>query len=474
MIAAAVACALLPSASAAGGQRGEPVSWPTYGDNLQRTGYNPSETAIGPATAAKLRVRWTANLGAAMVAQPVEAAGVRFGGGHRNVVYEGTERGDFYALDAATGRTLWHRKLGSVHTSCEEALPGDLSGINATSAIDRRLNVVFVAGDGSLHALDLTTGRESAGWPMRHLFRPATETVFGGISERNGKLYVATASTGCDTPPFQGRLLEIDVRDHEVVHSFYPSTPTVGGGGIWGPGGASVDPANGHVFVATGNALTNPEWYAYSEHVVELGPSLRVLGANYPNLNTVPGLVSGDRDFGSTPVLYRPAGCPTQQVVAKNKFGLLLVYAEGALNAGFTQLLEMATLKHGQFNGDPAWDPRTNMLYVSSSSDSTTGPYRHGLVALRAGTDCQLSLAWQQTVGPNLGTVSVSPPVVANGVVYYGDGPGNTERAFDAATGRLLWSSGPTISGGLYAEPTVVNGLLYVPSWDHRLYAFGP
>jgi hypothetical protein len=28
--------------------------------------------------------------------------------------------------------------------------------------------------------------------------------------------------------------------------------------------------------------------------------------------------------------------------------------------------------------------------------------------------------------------------------------------------------------GRLYAPPTVVNGMLYVPSWDHKLYAFSP
>ena len=37
----------------------------------------------------------------------------------------------------------------------------------------------------------------------------------------------------------------------------------------------SIDPSNGHVFVATGNALTNPESYRYSEDVVELSPALK-------------------------------------------------------------------------------------------------------------------------------------------------------------------------------------------------------
>ena len=186
------------------------------------------------------------------------------------------------------------------------------------------------------------------------------------------------------------------------------------GGGIWGPGGASIDPSNGHVFVATGNALTNPESYSYAEDVVELDPSLNVLGANYP------GLTGGDVDFGATPILYQPSGCSTTQVAAKNKTGVLVVYNEGNLNAGYTQRFQIADVNDYQFNGIPAWSPQTNMIYISNNSDSNTGTYFHGLIALHAGANCQLSLAWQQTVGPNY--TRVSPPTVANGVVYYGDG----------------------------------------------------
>src|SRR5437660_3016752 len=48
--------------------------------------------------------------------------------------------------------------------------------------------------------------------------------------------------------------------------------------------GDSIDPATGDVFTATGNALTNPESFRYSENVVELSSVLQVLGSNYPGL----------------------------------------------------------------------------------------------------------------------------------------------------------------------------------------------
>jgi outer membrane protein assembly factor BamB len=92
------------------------------------------------------------------------------------------------------------------------------------------------------------------------------------------------------------------------------------------------------------------------------------------------------------------------------------------------------------------------------------------MVALREGADCRLALAWQKTVGPDPSVVSV--PVLANGVVYYGDGTGGQVLAFDATTGNALWSS-PQFAGPIFAEPIVVNGHVYAGAWDQELHAFG-
>ena len=462
----AVSLELLPAAGADDSPLGPAISWSTYGYDLQRTGYNPSETTIGVANASHLHLRWSVNLGDVMIAQPVVAANVFvLGRASKNMLFEGTEHGDFYALDATTGQIVWHKNLGSIHTGCGD-MPDGVFGIGGAAVVDRTKSVVYVAGgDGSVHSLNLSTGQETTGWPVRNVFTPSQNHVYGGLNEVNGNLYVVVASH-CDFAPYKGRVSEINTLTRTVTKSFYPATPSVDGGGIWGPGGAAIDPGNGHVFVATGNALTSPESYSYSEDVVELDQSLNVLGANYP------GLTGGDVDFGATPILYRPAGCPSLQVAAKNKTGVFVVYNEGALNSGYTQRLQVGDVNDWEFNGIPAWDPVTNMVYIGNSSDSSSGTYFHGMVALHAGANCQLSLAWQQTVGPNY--ASVSPPSVANGVVYYGDGYGNTERAFNAQTGAILWTSGGTIGGGLYAAPTVVNGMLYVPAWDGKLYAFSP
>jgi hypothetical protein len=446
------------------------ISWTTYGFDAMRTGYNPAETTISPKNASGLRERWSRNLGGVMIAQPVEAAGVKLRGSTTDVVYEGTEHGDFFALRRADGRVLWHKNFGAIATPCHY-FPHHLSGVGGAGAISlhsRGKGVVYVAGgDGAVHALDLATGREARGWPVRRVFNPKHTHVFGGLNLFKGKLYVTTGSL-CDQPPYHGGAIEISVARHEVVRHFYPAGPPsqgVSGGGIWGPGGVSIDPVNGNVYAATGNALTDPEAYRYSDAVVKLQASLRVIGSSSPPF------AGEDVDFGATPLLFAPAGCPHRLLAVKNKSGVLLTYATGDIRGGPLQRLQVADINHGSFSGIPAWDPLTNTVFVSNSSDSNSDVYNRGMVAFQAGANCKLSLAWQRERGPTGANVSVSPPTVANGVVYYGDGRGNTEFAFDAKTGRQLWSH--RFEGGVYAAQTVVNGLLLVPDWDDRLYAFG-
>src|SRR5712691_2909341 len=114
-----------------------------------------------------------------MIAEPVEAEAVPVpGSGTTNVISEGTEHGDFYALDATTGQVLWRKNLGSLQTGCGD-MPDGVFGIGGAGVIDRGQpggGVVFVAGgDGSVHALALATGQEMSGWPVLKVFQPAHE-----------------------------------------------------------------------------------------------------------------------------------------------------------------------------------------------------------------------------------------------------------------------------------------------------------
>ena len=375
----------------------------------------------------------------------------------------GAEHGDLYAIDASSGTMVWHRNLGSRRTQCGD-IPDGVFGVSGSPFLDRANNRMFVVGgDGNMYALDLSTGASLPGWPVVVTSDPAHEHTYGAVNVSDGIAYAEIASY-CDFTPYHGKVVAINIAAHKQVKTFFPAGPRVNGGGVWGPGGVSIDPATGHVFAATGNALTNPENYRYSEDVVELSSRLKVLGANYP------GFTGGDVDFGATPILYQPPGCPPE-VAAKNKTGVLVTYDRGNVSAGPTQRLQVANINDYQFNGIPAWSDTTHLLYIGNSSNSNSGATKHGMLAFYVDANCQLQLAWQTTVGPNF--ASVSPPTVAGGVVYYGDGPDSQLLAFDAVTGTQLWSSGSTITGGIYGAPMVVNGRVFVGGWDGKLHAFG-
>lgn len=443
------------------------VDWPTYGFDVHRSAYNPRETALGPATVASLTQIWSTDVGAVVAASPVFASDVAVGDGTRDLLYVGTAHGDLYALDAATGDVVWTRNLGSQQTACED-MPDGVFGITDTPAIERATGALFVAGgDGQLYALDLSAGTTLPGWPVTITSDPAHEHVWSAVTLAAGALYVETASY-CDFTPYYGRVVKIDPAEPAVVATWYvTSAPGAGpgGGGIWGWGGASVDPG-GDLYVATGNATTTPESYGYGERVVRLSPELDVVASHHPELS------GDDVDFGSTPVPYQAGTC-AGQIVVENKSGILFVYDRDTITSGPAQRLAIADYAPpGELIGVPAWDPATGMVYVSNPADLAGGPYRHGILAFTVGADCLLHLAWQQTQGMNAAVVS--SPTIANGVVYYGDGPGNEVLALAAATGDVLWRSADVITGGVWAPPIVVNGRLYVAAWDDAVHAFAP
>ncbi len=439
------------------------IDWYTYGFGLHRDGENPQEKTIGVGNASQLHQLWATTLGGVIVGQPVVAAGVVIGGQAHNVVYLGDEDGHFAALDETTGAILWEHSLGSVTIPGCTDVEGGVFGIGGSPTINHKTNTVYIAaGDGAVHAFDLATGNEKPGWPVTGVFNPQQLTSYGSITAdpRFKWLYVQLAAH-CDFRPYHGGLVKIDVATHAVVKVLHPAGNN-DGGGIWGPGGAAYDPATKHVFVATGNAFAASESYGTSEQVVEMNRNLKVLGSNYP------GLTGGDVDFGATPVLYQAPGCPLQ-VAAENKSGVLVVYTAGHLSSGPTQRIQVADITDETFVGAPAYSSALQTLFVADSSDSA--PYTRGLIAFKVGSDCKLTKTWNQTIGPN--KTPEAPPTVANGVVYFGDGYGGTEYAFNAATGAPLWNSGTQLGDSVYAPATVVNGEVLVATWGGRLLAFG-
>src|SRR6478672_6518109 len=97
---AAAALTLALTLSASGAMT--PSSWPTAGHDLSDTRFNPDESTIGPENAARLATKWTFTTHG-----DVSATATVVGG----AVYFPDWGGYLYKLDAATGTTIWSRKI---------------------------------------------------------------------------------------------------------------------------------------------------------------------------------------------------------------------------------------------------------------------------------------------------------------------------------------------------------------------------
>ena len=437
------------------------VDWATWGFGVERQGFNPAENTIGTANVAQLQHKWSVDLGAYINASPIVATDINIGGTPTDVVYVGTEHGVLFAVSTA-GQILWYRDLGVIQTECPDT-PDSKYGVSASVVFDRQGNRVFVAGgDGFVYALDPATGANLSGWPVKITADPVHEVVFSAPTLFGNQVYFEIASH-CDARPYRGRVVGINTSTR-VKTVFWVTGSRTGpdGGGIWGWGGASIDPADGNLYVATGNSFTNPENRPYADHIVRLSPTLQVKAAH------APGTLIIDDDFGSTPTLFHKPGCP-KQLVTEQKNGYLYLYDRDAIATGYRQRL--AIRPGGGFIGLPAYSPATQMVYVPNQRQPAGSPWTFGMIAFRLNANCMLELAWQTTAGPNGGIPST--PTIANGVVYYSDGFHGQIHAFNAATGAKLWASGSEVTGPILATPIVVNGQLLASSYDNHLHAWG-
>lgn len=458
------------------------TDWDSFGFDLNRSGYNPYETTVGANNVGTLQQVWVYNVGSGMLHEPVYAYAVNVNGQPTSVIYAGSEYGStMYAINASTGATVWQDPVPSSSYRCGSGT--SQFAIGETPAIDRGKNLLYFAdGQNQVHAVDLATGREAAGWPLSIAdYTPDHNFMHGGLTYNpaNGLLYAVTGST-CDISPWYGRIVAINTNGPSIAGEFFPMSGTsaqgASGGGIWGPGGASIDPSSGNVFVAIGNGDTTgggSQNASYAEQVMELSSTLgSILANNYPT--NIP-IVSGDDDFdfGATPLIFQPAGCPAM-VAAVNKSGMFELYDEATIGSGPVQYIAMSIPSDtGSFVGVPAYDPATGYVYVGMPS--TEGSYQPGLAAFAMQGNCTLNPApvWFATFGPDGdggGQTPRSPISIANGVVYVSNYTGDTEYAFNAASGSLLWTD-PLSSWGNVGT-VVANGMVYVSAADGTITAW--
>src|SRR5579862_1429372 len=408
------------------------ADWDSFGFDLERSGFNPLEATVGPSNVGSLQKIWSANVGFGMVHEPVFASGVYVSGQKKNILYAGSADGSAMdAIDASDGTFLWQDPVPSSGYRCYHQ---DLTfSIGETPAIDRGKNLLYFSdGHNQVHAVDLATGKEAYGWPIAIAdYTSDNNVMHGGLTYNaaNGLLYGVTGARVCDISPWHGRVVAINTNGPSVAGAFFTmsgsATQGPSGGGIWGPGGASIDPSTNNVFIATGNADTHKggEQNAdYAEQIVELSPTLdTVIANNYPtNIPVISG--DDDFDFGATPLLFQPYGCPLL-LAAVNKSGMFELYDVGTIDSGPIEYIAMSIpTDKGVFVGVPAFDPVTGYVYVGMPA--TEGRYKPGIAAFHMQSNCTLNPnpVWHARFGPDAAVVKSvqtprSPISIANGVV---------------------------------------------------------
>lgn len=458
------ACAAAPSAPAT--VRATDRSWTSFGHDNQLTD-DVEDPALGSVSVPRLAPVWTRRLDGAVVASPLAAP---VGAHGRLLVFVATEGGSVYALDEGTGAVVWQASFGTVATtSC------GTYGFSSTGAVDTTRGLLYVAGaDGEVHALELATGAEAAGWPVRVVRRTGYTYVYGGLRLVGDSLYVPVASY-CDEldpngVPAEGRLVKLDVVDRSTA--VFDPVPGFGNlGGIWGWGGVSVEPDGSFLYTGIGNAQAWSDDCAcflddagYGDSLVKLAPDLSVVDWDRPD----PVAGTADEDVGAAPLLFQPPGCPPL-AAANDKNGTLYVWRRDDLAAGPLVALPMSD-GIDAFVGEPSWSSASGIL-VDAGATFLYGGRRlgAGLLGLAVDRGCTLKPVWSVVIGDG----SEPPPLIVDDTVFEAGGTTGNWEARTLATGRMLWrfDTGGTTT---WAPMIAVEGTVVAADADGDVYAFRP
>jgi hypothetical protein len=336
----------------------------TYHDDIQRTGWNPTESILTPSkvTPTTFGLISSVALDDQVDAQPLVVADQTIEGqGEHTVVYVATENNSVYAIDASTGTILKNVNLGApvpYPQGCHNNAP--TVGITGTPTIDVEKQTIYamaytlVAGTPTyrLHALSLQTLQEKAGSPItvaashslangsKYTFNASVQRQRPALLESDGNIYAGFGSF-CDgaTSQSRGWLLgwnaeTLTALSANELTDRLTTAPDHGKNwflsSIWMSGYGVADDGAGHVFFVTANSDPAVDTYTgttnIQESVVQMPEALTsVLDLFTPS--NVFALDQNDADYGSGGVLVLPdqPGPVPHLAVAAGKEGSLFI-----------------------------------------------------------------------------------------------------------------------------------------------------
>lgn len=469
------------------------ASWNGWGTDARNSRFQPAAAAgLSAADVPKLKLKWAFGVpGVSASGSQVTVVGSR--------VFVGARNGMVYSLDAKTGCLVWAFEASAAVRSTP--LVVNQGGADT---------VYFGDAHAQVYALDAKSG--ALKWKTKaeeHL----DAIITGGVSFANGRIFVPVASMEeasgalpmyqCCT--FRGSVLALDAASGKQIWKTYtipeePQQTTRSSRGVqlFGPSGAGVwgapalDAARNRVYVATGDAYSQPaapSTDAIMALAMDTGKiqwvrqtlagdawNTACFGPNSSGVENCPAKAGPDYDFGAATALVTAGG--RRLVIAGQKSGELY-----AVNADSGEMVWKMRAGDGGILGGIEWGFATDgtSAFVSLSNAFEKKPGEAGglvSVNLADGKARWTAPPSADTCAGRAGCNTGQPAAVSAmpGVIFSGALDGHL-RAYDSSTGKVIWDvdtartydttvNGVAAKGGGMNGPgaTVAGGMVFVNS----------
>jgi polyvinyl alcohol dehydrogenase (cytochrome) len=242
--ATALTLALTPGAS--GGAT--PSSWATAGHDLSDTRFNADGSTIGPENAARLATKW-----AFTTHGDVSATATVVGG----AVFFPDWGGYLYKLDAATGSTIWSRKVSDY-----TGIPGDVA--RTSPAVDG--GTIYVGDQSGAHLIAVDAATGDARWVTAlddHFASALTQSpivyrgvVYEGVSSNEEAFSALIPNYPCCS--FRGSMTAVSAATGAILWKTRMAPAGYSGAAVWN-GTPALDPDTNTLYVGTGNNYSVPD-----------------------------------------------------------------------------------------------------------------------------------------------------------------------------------------------------------------------
>jgi outer membrane protein assembly factor BamB len=241
------------------------------------------------------------------------------------VIYVGSNFGCLYAINEANGAVRWSKFTAyQPKQTCVQQL-GIVSSVNVQDDGSGNPVLYFHSPDGYLYKLNGSDG--STIWRTVVQIPSTTQNdvyAWSSPTVANGKVVIGVSSN-CDTPFVQGKVIAYDSNDGHLIWTHKTVPDGFSGAGDWYD--AALDPT-GNVYVTTGS-VTDSQATAHPNTTdgFEQYSLIKLDGTNGNLVWKAPApKISGDPDYGSSPILFTGNGVP--MVGATNKDGWFRAYRQ--------------------------------------------------------------------------------------------------------------------------------------------------